>query len=163
MGLNEKQYAAKHSRSTDYIKRCNDWGLFGKNMKDSKTGVYEIPEDIPVPYKANARIKRNSALFMELLDAADLNQSVCYQMYPNFSKDAFEDLLKDLVSEKLIQIRKTSFEIRYLCLTEKGIEYKNKIKGLNKKSLMDKSERLLANGAAISTIVQTIFLVLSGM
>ena len=58
MGLTAKEFADKHAISSRKIKPWYEKGYLGSTTKDEKTGVYDIPEDTPVPYSADGRIKK---------------------------------------------------------------------------------------------------------
>ena len=80
MGLTAKEFADKHAISSRKIKPWYEKGYLGSTTKDEKTGVYDIPEDTPVPYSADGRIKKIPKLWGELLDAAQSQNSVFPRM-----------------------------------------------------------------------------------
>ena len=86
--MNVKEYARKMKVSTSTV---YDWIKKGylPNVKDVETGRINIPEDMPRPYKSNGKTKKIDKLEMEIIKAANLQQSLYPKMFPLVREDTF--------------------------------------------------------------------------
>lgn len=158
MGLNAKQFAERCGRKdTAIIKKWYDAGYLGDATKDEKTGVYDIPEDTPIPYAANVKTQRNSTLRTQLLDAADKNQMVVASMYPLISNDDFRAQLQEMIDNNLLEVVTTVSGQSYLRIKSAGQAIlANTSTAQERKSVFEKIERIMSNSANTITIVQAL-------
>ena len=89
---------------------------------DPVTGVIDIPEDMPRPYKANGRTKKLPSLILELLKAGEESNSVYPAMFPQIRPDTFERMVQQLVEGGYLTVHYSSTNVRYLEITLAGIE-----------------------------------------
>ncbi len=158
MGLNAKQFAKRCGRKNiAIIKKWYDAGYLGKATRDEKTGVYDIPEDTPIPYAANVKTQRNSTLRAQLLDAADKNQMVVASMYPLISNNDFRAQLQEMIDNDLLEVVTTVSGLSYLRIKSAGqVIITNTSNAQERKRVFEKIERIMSNSANTITIVQAL-------
>ncbi len=118
--VNAKEFAKLKSVSSRTVTRWYEKGYLPHATQDENTKIYSIPDDTPRPYKGNAQVKRITELMPMLLDAADLQQSVFPQMFPQLEHATLNRKIDELVDDGLICIQTTPTGDRYLELTSKG-------------------------------------------
>ena len=166
MGLTAKEFADKHAISSRKIKPWYEKGYLGSTTKDEKTGVYDIPEDTPVPYSADGRIKRIPKFWEELLDAAQNQNSVFSGMYPYIKGEVFASQIKSFIDAGFIRQNTTQSGPGFLEITTLGYEFMNALSVNERKRAFEKIERRVATGAtfvqaicAVIPVVQQLFLI----
>ena len=100
--MNAKEYR-KHVgvSKTKYVLDWIDKGYL-PNVKNSETGVIDIPSDMPRPYKSNGKTQKISKLIEEIIKAADLQQSIYPQMFPLIREKTFERTIESMVECQII-------------------------------------------------------------
>ena len=63
------------------IRRWIKKGYFGE-IKTDKNGRYVFPDNMPLPYKSNGKVERDTTLLKNLIDASDLGRIVHKEMFP---------------------------------------------------------------------------------
>lgn len=155
MGLTAKQFAEKYGvKDQRKVKKWFESGYLIGATKNENTGIYDIPEDTPLPYNADCRITRNQALWREMLDVASTNQSLYPAMYPKLPEGAFEEQLNQLRSLNLLTILQTTSGVNYLSLCPAGEKYMNDLSGKERRKALASVERFMATSAAGVTIIQ---------
>ena len=149
MGLTAKEFADKHNISSRRIKAWYEKGYLGAATKDDKTGVYDIPEDTPVTYSADGRIKRIPKFWGELLDAAQNQNSVFPGMYPYINDEVFTSQIESFVDAGLIKRNTTQSGPSFLEITTVGYEFMNTLSANDRKKAFEKIERRIATGASL--------------
>lgn len=150
MGLTAKQFAEKHDlKDQRKVKKWFDSGYLGSSTKNESTGIYDIPEDTPLPYDADCRITRNQALWREMLNAASANQSIYAAMYPKLPDGAFEEQLKQLEISGFFKILRTASGANYLSLCPAGEEYMNQLSEKEKRKTLASVEKIVETGTTI--------------
>lgn len=163
VGLNAKDFAKKHRVNARKIKKWYDAGYLGKASKNETTGVYDIPEDTPLPYKADSRVKKTPTLWLELLDAAQNQCAVFPSMYPRLQQGTFEKQLSYLAESDLIKIVRTESGGEYLELCMSGYEMMNRLSNPERQKVFSKVNQAIQSGCsviqafcAITTLLQTV-------
>lgn len=150
MGLNATQYAGQHGiKNLRKIKTWFDAGYLGEATKDEKTGVYDIPEDTPLPYNANSQVSTIPTLWRDILIAASLQQSIYEKMYPLFQAGTVESEIEKFSDEGLIEVRVTSSGAKYLHLCASGYEKLAKLNKSQQKNVLLKIASFVADGATL--------------
>ena len=149
MGLTAKEFADKHTISSRKIKSWYEKGYLGATTKDEKTGVYDIPEDTPVPYSADSRIKRIPKFWEELLDAAQNQNSVFPGMYPYIKDVVFTSQIESFIGAGLIKQNTTQSGPCFFEITTVGYEFMNTLSANERKKAFEKIERRIATGASL--------------
>lgn len=149
MGLTAKEFAEKNGISSKKIKLWYDNGYLGTATKDKKTGIYDIPEDTPVPYSANSRIKRIPKFWEELLDAAQNQNSIFPGMYPYIKGDVFASQVESFIDAGLIKRNTTQSGPCFLEITTAGYELMNTLSANERQKAFNNIERSIATGAGL--------------
>ena len=144
MSYNAKEFAKAKGVSKRKIKPWFDAGYLGAATRNEKTGVYDIPEDTPVPYAADSRIKRKSSLWNELLDAADLQQSIYPSMYPLLSPQLVETQIEEFDEAGLLNVRTSTSGAMYLDITPEGRTFLLSFSADERKSILDKAAKAVS-------------------
>ena len=150
--MNAKGFCDKHGRRCKH--KIYQWyiaGYLGNTTKDEKTGIYSIPDDIPLPYSAHSNVTKLPTLWKEMLTAAASMQSLFETMYPKLPKGVFERQLQGLVDAGLLQISRTASGDEYLELLPAGIEFMNKLNDSEKKSILDNVMKVIEAGSSLVT------------
>ena len=63
------------------IRRWIKKGYFGE-VKTDKNGRYVFPDNMPLPYKSNGKVERDTTLLMNFINASDLGRIVHKDMFP---------------------------------------------------------------------------------
>lgn len=154
MGLTATQYAKKHGiNNVRKIKKWYDLNYLGNAIKDEKTGVYDIPEDTPLPYNANNKVSTIPTLWRDILIAASLQQSIYESMYPRFQAGTVEAEIQKFSDEGLIEVRITESGAKYLQLCNSGYE---RLTVLNKKQQTNAFVKVAAFVADGATLVKAL-------
>lgn len=156
MGLTAKQFAERCGRrSTGAVRRWFEAGYLPGATRDEKTGIYDIPEDTPIPYTPNKKTKRNTALWFALLDAADMNRMVAASMFPLIVEKDFEAILQEMIDDELLELVKLSDGRSYLRIRHSGQNFLNRYADrAYRKGFVEKVERMLTDSASVLTIAQ---------
>ncbi|MBQ1270330.1 MAG: hypothetical protein IIY11_01595 [Clostridia bacterium] len=119
-------------------------------VKDTVTGIIDIPADMPLPYKSNGRITKISSLKKAFIKAADEGRSVYPQMFPKISTENFKMALADMVSEGDIRICYCSNGAPYLYLV--------KSKEINTSEIIATTADCIGAAAAVMQAVHAFYL-----
>ena len=119
--MNAKEYR-KHIGVTK-TKYVLDWIEKGylPNVVDPETGVIDIPADMPKPYKSNGNTKRISKLIEQIIEAADMQQSIYPQMFRYIREDTFTRTIESLIECNIISRQYSSTGAPYY---ELGVNWK---------------------------------------
>ena len=101
------------------IRRWIKKGYFGE-IKTDKNGRYVFPDNMPLPYKSNGKVERDTTLLKNLIDASDLGRIVHKEMFPKIDCFKYEHMLKCAVDAHLIEIRTPYKGVIQLVSTEEG-------------------------------------------
>ncbi len=149
--MNAKQFGEKYGKK--YSRRIPVWyalGYLGNTTKDEKTGVYTIPDDIPLPYTGHKNVTRLPTLWMEILDAASCTQSMFGSMYPKLSSGVFDRQLTDFETAKFIRISKTKSGDSYLELLPTGYNFMHNLTVSEKKEVFVRANELIKTGCSVA-------------
>lgn len=155
--MNATQFGEKYGKK--YVRKIPKWykaGYLGNTTKDAKTGIYSIPDDIPLPYSAHSNVSQIPTLWKEILEAAEQTQSIFASMYPKLPSGVFNRQLNNLVEAGFVQISYTFSGNQYLELQPAGFEYMQKLSDDDKKVILTKANSLIVTGC---TVVQAFFTV----
>lgn len=94
-------------------------GYFGE-IKIGKNGRYTFPDDMPLPYKSNGKVERDTTLLKKLIDASDLGRIVHKGMFPKIDSFRYDRILKCAVDAHLVEIRTPYAGVIQLVSTEEG-------------------------------------------
>ena len=159
MNLSQKAYAATKHVTAGSIKGWYDKNYLPGATRNDCTGVYEIPDDTPVPYheKGLNKITKIPTLMIKLLEAAELTQSVFASMFPGVEEKDFQDTLNGLVEGNKINLVKTEYGV-YLRITDEGAVLKGRLLAASKKEKGTLNDILIgtAGSALGGLIVQAI-------
>lgn len=148
MAFNAQQYAEKHGVNKRRIKEWYDVGYLG-NATRGESGVYDIPEDTPVPYKADKRVSRLPTFWLQLLDAAQKQQSIFPSMYPKLQNGTVDRCMADFSEAGLIRIVQTQSGASFLELTTSGYQFMNTLGTNEKKKAFEKISRAITTGCTL--------------
>ena len=148
-----KEFADINNISSRKIGPWFDAGYLGNTTKDPKTQIYSIPKDTPVPFNADPRIKQQSSLWKEILEAAELGQAIYPTMYPKRSEEFVQKQINGLLNDGCINIHKTQSGAPYLEITRKGYDLLTSLKEPAQKRAWD---RVVAGISISCTVVQTL-------
>ena len=107
--MNAKEFGDKYGRK--YVRKIPQWyaaGYLGNTTKDEKTGVYAIPDDMPLPYSAHSNVTQLPTLWRDMFTAAAGMQSLFGTMYPNLAEGVFERQLQGLVDAGFLRVSRTA-------------------------------------------------------
>ena len=93
-----KDYHVCYTTMCRWIKK----GFYGDILKDT-SGAYMLPDDLPLPYKANGKTERDTSLLKCFLDASDLGRVVHKNMFPRISEARYNRLLLFAIEEHLVE------------------------------------------------------------
>lgn len=94
-------------------------GYFGNVGKD-KNGAYMLPDNLPLPYKADGKTERDTTLVKSFLDASDLGRIVHKNMFPRISDARYNRMLTYAVKAHLIEMQSPYPEVIVLASTPEG-------------------------------------------
>lgn len=141
-----KKYGIKNTKK---IKKWYDAGYLGNSSKDEKTGVYNIIDDVPVPFSANAKVSTIPTLIRDILTAASKGCSIFPSMYPKITEETFERVLKDCEDANLIRICYTENGDSFLEITPEGSRFLLDYTEKERKKIFDKACKLIATGVTL--------------
>ena len=101
------------------IRRWIKKGYFGE-IKTDKNGRYVFPDNMPLPYKSNGKVERDSTLLKNFIDASDLGRIVHKDMFPKIDGFRYDRMLKCAVDAHLVEIRAPYTGVVQLVSTEEG-------------------------------------------
>ena len=154
--MNATQFCEKYGKK--YASKIPKWyeaGYLGNSTKDKKTGEYNIPNDIPLPYSANSNVSTMPTLMRDILLAAAECCSLYSGMYPKIHIDSFDRMLRDCVEAGLIRVCYSESGDQYLQLTPTGVAF---LKGTTKeerKVILGKVYKLIMAGSTLVTALAT--------
>lgn len=144
MGWTAKEYAKNKGIKERKIKKWFEADYLGLATRNEKTGIYDIPEDTPVPYSADCRITRKSSLWKELLDAADLQQAIFPSMYPKLDPELVQSQIDEFASGGLLTVRTTNSGCKYLDITPEGHAFLQSLSEAELKKTLEKAEKCIS-------------------
>lgn len=151
MTMNAKEFGEKYGKK--YTKLVPKWyaaGYLGATTKDEKTGVYSIPDDIPLPYSTKGNVTQLPTLWRDILSAASNMQSIFETMYPKLPPNVFSRQLQEFADAGFIRINMTASGDSYLELRPAGFEFMKKLDDDEKKKVLDKVQKAIATGCTIA-------------
>lgn len=125
MGLTEKEFAKKSRVSQRKVKEWYDKNYLIGATKNGQR--YDIPEDTPIPYKADPRINRIPTLWKAVMNAAEKQRVIFPSMYPKFQDGTVEKTINEFVESGLIKYKEVPSGGYYLEITRSGYKYKNQL------------------------------------
>lgn len=161
--MNASQFGDKYGKK--YLKKIRHWydcGYLGNATRDEKTGVYEIPDDIPLPYSANANVSTMPTLMRDILLAASGCCSLYPSMYPKIKKASFDRMIQECVDANLIDICYTESGDQYLELNPLGLEFLNNTTEDERKLIFEKTYKLIIAGSTLLGALANLGILLQG-
>lgn len=149
--MNAKQFGEKYGKK--YIKKIPTWysaNYLGATTKDEKTGVYSIPDDIPLPYSADKRITKLPTLWKQILDAATKMCSLYPSMYPKLPTGVFDRQLQGFVEAGFIRISQTESGDVFLELQPAGYEYLHRLSDSEKSRVFKIANEAVKTGCVVA-------------
>ncbi len=119
MAMSAKKFSEKWDLSYKTVLRALERGYYGNTERDAH-GRHLLPEDMPVHYRTNGKTQRDSALALQLLDAADLGQVVHHRMFPQVGQFRYDRLLEAMKEAGLVEVRQLSTGATQLLSTAAG-------------------------------------------
>ena len=119
MSKSARQMALDNKISYNTVLRWIRKGYFG-NVEKDKNGVYMLPDNLPLPYKANGKTERDTILLKSFLDASDLGRIVHKNMFPNISDEKYDRILTYAVEAHLIEMQSPYPGVIVLASTPEG-------------------------------------------
>ena len=157
MGLNAKEFASLKKVSSRKIKKWFDAGYLGAAVKDEKTGVYDIPADTPIPFKADCRISHLKSFWKQILNAAESQNSLYESMYPRLQPGTFDRYIKDFVEAGFIRVQTTESGAKYLELCVAGDKYLNELTEKEQTEVFSLVEKGIAAGTSFINIISVVW------
>lgn len=145
--MNAKQFGEKYG--TQYMAKIPQWyaaGYLGKAAKNEKTGIYSIPDDIPLPYQARGNVTRIPTLWKDMLAAAAGMRSLFASMYPKLPEGVFDRQLRELCEAGFIRVSETASGDPYLELQPAGLAFMNQLDDAEKRTVLDKVKKAVDAG-----------------
>ena len=119
MAISAKKFSEKWDLSYKTVLRALERGYYGQTERDGQ-GRHLLPEDMPLHYRTNGKTQRDSALALQLLDAADLGQVVHHRMFPQVGQFRYDRLLCAMTEAGLLEVRRLSTGATQLLSTSAG-------------------------------------------
>ena len=145
--MNASQFCEKYGDK--YASKIPKWyaaGYLGNTTKDKKTGHYDIPDDIPLPFSANPIISTIPTLMRDILQAASEMRSLYPSMYPKIPAQSFCNQIQDMVDANLIRVCYTKSGDPYLELRQAGVMFLNTFSEKDRTKTFNKLHKLIAAG-----------------
>ena len=79
-----------------------------------------LPDNLPLPYKADGKTERDTTLMKSFLDASDLGRIVHKDMFPRISDARYNRMLTYAVEAHLIEMQSPYPEVIVLVSTPEG-------------------------------------------
>ena len=122
------------------------------NVKNSETGVIDIPPDMPRPYKSNVKTQKIYKLIEEIIKAADLQQSIYPQMFPLIREKTFERTIESMVECQIISKQYSSTGAVYYELLPSW----KSCDPTDQKKVFETVGDAISTGASVMQIIQTV-------
>ena len=119
MSINAWKMASDNKVSYSTVRRWIKKGYFGK-VEKGKNGAFILPDDLPLPYKADGKVERDTTLLKSFLDASDLGRIVHKNMFPKISEARYNRILAYAVEAHLIEIQSPYPGVILLASTPEG-------------------------------------------
>lgn len=119
MSKNALKMSNEKGEAYSTIRRWIKKGYFGE-LEKGENGRYVIPDDMPLPYKTNGQVDRDTTLLKTFIDASDLGRTVHKDMFPKVDEFRFERMLNYAVDAHLVEKRSPYTGITQLLSTEEG-------------------------------------------
>lgn len=149
--MNGLEFCKKYGiKDRHIVRKWYKAGYLGKTTVDEKTGVYSIPDDIPLPHKANSRIKRIPTLFDDLIEAAGNLCSVYPSMYPNIPEDVLNNQIQHMCELEILQISYTHSGDPFLELLPLGRECYSKVNKQQRIKIWQRVYKTVILGATVT-------------
>ncbi|MFI3313278.1 MAG: hypothetical protein R3Y62_05265 [Eubacteriales bacterium] len=150
MGMNATQFAEKYGKNCrKKVKAWYEAGYLQGATKNIKTGIYDIPEDMPLPYAANKRISKVPSLWKEILKAAESQSSIYASMYPKIHCETFDAAIESLAGMGCIEEMKTQTGATYLVLCTQGYLFMNQLSETEQTQILEKFLKVAPTGIAL--------------
>lgn len=154
--MNATQFCEKYGKKfASKIPKWYEAGYLGNSTKDKKTGEYNIPNDIPLPYSANANVSTMPTLMRDILLAASECCSLYSEMYPKIPKDSFDRMLHECIEASLICVCYSESGDWYLQLTPTGVVFLDGTTKEERKTILDNVYKLIMAGSTLITALVT--------
>lgn len=101
MSMNAFEFARKYDKNYTTVLNWIKKGYLGELNKD-KAGRYVIPDDMPVPFKADGKVNQDTTLVHHFLEASNCENSISSTMYPKVRTERFNRLLNETVDKGLV-------------------------------------------------------------
>lgn len=122
--MNAKQMAKENRVSYQTVLHWIKKGYFGPVQKDQR-GNYLLAEDLPLPYRADGKIERDTTLMKCFLDASDLGRSVHKNMFPRIKGDRYDRLLSYMREAHLLETQEPCPGVVRFSTTPEGLALLN--------------------------------------
>lgn len=149
--MNAKQFGDKYGKK--HIRKIPKWyaaGYLGNATKDEKTGIYTIPDDIPLPYDAHRNVTKLPTLWKEIFTAAESTKSMFSSMYPKLPTGVFDRQIQNFAEAGFISVSYTASGDPYLELLQPGYEYMTSLSEGEKSNLLVKVNKAVMTGCTIT-------------
>ena len=149
--MNGSQFQKRFDiKSGKTVARWYEKGYLGNATKDEK-GIYSIPEDVVLPYSANARVSTLEKLWRDIFRAANKCQAIYPSMYPKFSNGIVEGEIKKLAESGYIEYGSTQSGCRYLKLNFDHYADFKKLTDRDQLSAIDGIVKMISNGTSVTS------------
>ena len=152
MSLNQKQFAEKCQVTTKTVMNWYKKGYLGKIEKSAR-GEYLIPDDTPIPYQANAKLKNDGKILFHILKAASKHKSFFSSMYPNIPKEVIDSNLDELIKGKYVKLIETSSGISYLVNLPNGTMFLQKLQHDKNDYILKTISTSLSTGISLTSLL----------
>ena len=145
--MNAVQFCDKYGDK--YASKIKEWyaaGYLGNATKDEKTGRYNIPDDIPLPFSAHKNVSTIQTLTRDILTAALNCNSIFPSMYPKIPSETFDRVLQDCIDSHLVRISRTGNGDPFLELQIDGIRFLSDYTEKQRKILLNRLYKLVTGG-----------------
>ena len=160
MRITAKEFAKKHGVSQSYVRKWYNKGYLGNATKINNR-IYSIEEDTPRPYPTNEKVKKKNILWGEIIDAANNQNSIFPQMYPNLQPGTLDREIDSLISKGIIQKRPTKSGVDFIDLDLEGHKYLPDFDPKKDKDKLKEVLDLVYKGIELTQALATVFVTLS--